>query len=293
MLRELADLGFSHVELSHGTRMSLVPGILRGLEEGIIKVSSLHNFCPLPVGVMGAAPNLYEPTAVSRKERILWLTNTMKTLDFAGRVGCDRVVLHSGRIHLLWGDPEPGVESAYDSAAESGQEEFERVRSRGLRLLNRKKKRFMRRMLESYGLIAERAKALGIRLGIENREGFCELPLDADMLDLQEQLKEYEVFGYWHDAGHAELKQRMGLLDHREFLTSLRPHLIGFHLHDVSDRDRDHQVPGTGVIDWSILADNIREGDAVIMELSPRLTAEEICSGRDFLVSRIPALGKA
>ena len=55
MLREMADLGFQYVELSHGVRLSLVPGILRALDEGFIKVASVHNFCPLPVGVMGAA----------------------------------------------------------------------------------------------------------------------------------------------------------------------------------------------------------------------------------------------
>ena len=30
MLQEMAGLGFGHVELSHGIRISLVPGILQG-----------------------------------------------------------------------------------------------------------------------------------------------------------------------------------------------------------------------------------------------------------------------
>lgn len=290
MLCELADMGFEYVELSHGIRLSLVPGILKGVDEGVVKVSSVHNFCPLPVGVMGAAPNLYEPTAVSRKERILWLHNTLKTLDFAQRVDCDRVVIHSGKVRLLWGDPEPAFDAAYDAVGESGTEPLDKARAKALKRLNGKKRGFMKRMRESYGLIAERAKDLGIRFGVENREGLCELPLDADMLELQEALKEHEVFGYWHDAGHAQLKERMGLLDHREFLTALRPHLVGFHLHDVSEKDHDHQTPGTGVIDWSILAGMIQEGDAVIMELSPRLTKEEVLSGKAFLQRTIPAL---
>ena len=63
MLQEMADLGFKHVELSHGIRITLVPGILKALQEGVIKVSSLHNFCPLPAGMMHAAPNLFEPSA--------------------------------------------------------------------------------------------------------------------------------------------------------------------------------------------------------------------------------------
>ena len=51
MLAEMAGLGFKHVELSHGIRIPLVPGILRAVEEGVVKISSTHNFCPLPTGV--------------------------------------------------------------------------------------------------------------------------------------------------------------------------------------------------------------------------------------------------
>jgi len=40
MLREMADLGFEYVELSHGISILLVPGILQALEEGVVKVSS-------------------------------------------------------------------------------------------------------------------------------------------------------------------------------------------------------------------------------------------------------------
>ncbi len=286
MLTELADLGFGYVELSHGTRLSLVPGILRGVEEGLVKVASVHNFCPLPVGVMGAAPNLYEPSAVSRRERILWLHNTMKTIEFANRVECDRIVLHSGRVRMLWGDPGNAVDAAFDDGADN----LPQLVKKGLSRLGRKKKGFMKRLKESYSLLAERARDRGVRFGIENREAFCELPLDGDMEDLQAHLKDLEVFGYWHDSGHAQLKDRMGLIGHREFLETQRPHLLGFHLHDVSEDNRDHQVPGSGVIDWSILVDNVRVDDVVVMEMSPRLRSEDIRTGREFLLRTIPAL---
>lgn len=291
MLCELAELGFKYVELSHGIRLTLVPGILKGVEEGIIKVSSLHNFCPLPVGVMGAAPNLYEPSALSRKERVLWFHNTLKTLDFASRVDCDRIVVHSGRAHFLFGDPESSFEKSFESA--NGDPEnavLSKARERGLSKLNRKKTGFMKRLDESYRLLAEKARDSGIWFGIENREAFCELPLDGDLEAFLESLKELKAFGYWHDTGHAQLKERMGLLEHRQHLEKLRPYLVGFHLHDVSENNRDHQVPGAGVIDWSILADLIQPDDTVIMELSPRLKSDEIRKGRDFLLNTIPAI---
>lgn len=290
MLVELAELGFEYVELSHGTRLSLVPGILKGLEEGIIKVSSVHNFCPLPVGVMGAAPNLFEPSSPSRRERILWMHNTLRTLEFAQRVDCQRVVLHSGRTLFVWRNPEPGFDEAYEADAGNGGDVFTAVREKGLKRLRRRKGGFMRRLKESYTLLAEHAKDKGVLFGIENREGFTELPMDEEMGELIESLKEHGVFGYWHDSGHAQLKERMGLIKHADFLKSLRPDLVGFHLHDVSTDDRDHQVPGTGVIDWGMLGAQVRPDDVVVMEMNPRLRTDEMRQGREFLLRTIPAL---
>jgi len=43
MLREIRELGFTHAELSHGIRMSLVPGILEAVAAGEIQISTLHN----------------------------------------------------------------------------------------------------------------------------------------------------------------------------------------------------------------------------------------------------------
>ena len=50
MLEEIRDLGFEYAELRHGIRLSLVPGIMQAVEAGVIKISTLHNFCPLPIG---------------------------------------------------------------------------------------------------------------------------------------------------------------------------------------------------------------------------------------------------
>src|SRR5574343_531181 len=87
MLKEMAALGFEWVELSHGTRITLVPGILRGVEEGVIKVASCHNFCPLPTGINHSAPNLYTPSTKDARERDQWLRHSKRSLDFAAQVG--------------------------------------------------------------------------------------------------------------------------------------------------------------------------------------------------------------
>ncbi len=293
LVRELADLGFRHVELSHGIRLSLIPGILKALEEGVVRVASLHNFCPLPVGVNGAAPNLYEPSAASRRERLLWLHHTLRTIDFARRVACDRVVLHSGRVRFLWRDPETLLNAARREPEDQRAAALEAARANGLKRLRRAKGAYLKRLHESYAALAERAADSGVRLGIENREGLCELPLDDELDAFLETLEPLGIFGYWHDTGHAQLKEHMGLARHAELLAAQRRRLLGFHLHDVSADNRDHQIPGTGLVDWDMVARQVQPGDVVVLEMSPRLQPEEIAVGREFLLNLIPALGSA
>src|SRR6187402_403054 len=98
MLREIRDLGFEYAELSHGIRISLLPGIFEAVEAGEIKISSLHNFCPLPMGVDRAAPNIYKFSSEDRRERESAFKHTMKTLETAVRVKAQLVVLHTGCV---------------------------------------------------------------------------------------------------------------------------------------------------------------------------------------------------
>ena len=100
MLREIRDLGFEYAELSHGTRISLLPGIIEAVDAGEIKISSLHNFCPLPMGVNNSAPNLYQFSAERPRERELAHRYTLKTIEMAERLKAPVVVLHLGSIEM-------------------------------------------------------------------------------------------------------------------------------------------------------------------------------------------------
>src|SRR5262245_48049617 len=100
MLREVRDLGFEFAELSHGTRISLMPGILEAVDAGEIRISTLHNFCPLPMGVNFAAPNLYQFSAAKPRERESAGRYTPKSLQFAERVKAPLVVLHLGSVEM-------------------------------------------------------------------------------------------------------------------------------------------------------------------------------------------------
>ena len=101
MLREIkGELGFDLIELGHGIRISLMPGIQKAFDAGEVRFSSLHNFCPLPVEVMGPSPDCYTFSSHSAPERQRAIKQTLQTIDFAERLGASFVVLHLGRIPM-------------------------------------------------------------------------------------------------------------------------------------------------------------------------------------------------
>lgn len=289
MVEEMVGLGFKRIELSHGIRISLIPGILRAVEEGIVEISSVHNFCPLPNHVQHAAPNLYQPSASDDREIELWKRYTAQTISFASKVNANRMVIHSGSVFFFFVSAESRLEKWID---ESGLEvselreskDFVKLRDRALKRIRKKSVKTMARIKESYLSMLSVAQEQGVRFCLENREGMEEMPIDSDYADFLKDLGEVEDFGYWHDTGHAQIKHLQGFMMHREHLEKMADRLTGFHLHDVSKEGRDHQVPGTGMVDFKMISEFVRPEHTLVLELSPRLTTEEVIASRDYIL---------
>ncbi|MFT4549321.1 MAG: sugar phosphate isomerase/epimerase, partial [Verrucomicrobiales bacterium] len=100
MVQEIVDLGFDTLEISHGLKVSLLPGIQRAYEQGRFKVSGVHNYCPSPVEVMMDDPDRYEFTSHREYERERGLKLTLETFDLAKKLDAKYVVLHMGSVPM-------------------------------------------------------------------------------------------------------------------------------------------------------------------------------------------------
>jgi sugar phosphate isomerase/epimerase len=289
MAQEMAGLGFEFIELSHGIRITLVPGILRAVDEGVVKIGSTHNFCPLPTGVVHAAPNLFQPSSRDPQERDQWLRHTKRSIDFAAQVKARVLVCHLGSVAFFWFDPADKLAAYADRHPGGGlaaDPAYQRVLARCFGRLRKQLGPFWERTKAGVNEILGYAAQKGVRLGFENREKFDELPLDDDYAGFLAGLPAGSPAGYWHDTGHADIKQTMGVLDHRAHLEKMAPRLLGFHLHDVNAEGRDHQGIGAGRIDFAMVSSFWRPEHLLVLELSPRLPVEDIRSSK----ARIEAL---
>jgi sugar phosphate isomerase/epimerase len=283
MLREMAGLGFDRVELSHGIRITLVPGILRAVEEGVVQVGSTHNFCPLPMGAFQAAPNFFQPSSADSRERDQWLRQTKRSIDFAVQVGASLLVCHLGSVKYLWLHPDrhmAAYRESHPDAAKSGDKDYRDLVEKALAKLRRRMPPYWQRTQDCVRSVLDYAAEKKVRLGLENREGFEELPVDADFPSFLAGMPPPSPAGYWHDVGHARLKEGMGLIDHRRQLEDNAPRLLGFHLHDVDAQERDHQEIGTGCIDFDMVSQFWRPEHLFVIELSPRVTVEGVSASK-------------
>lgn len=275
MLREIRELGFEYAELSHGIRISLLPGILQAVEGGEIRISTLHNFCPLPMGVTHAAPNIFKFSADNPRERENAFRHTLKTLETAVRVKAPLVVLHLGCV-----DMREYTDKLIDLVADGkkGTPKYEKLCEEVMIKREEKKERYLEYTYEVLRRLVPEAEARGIKLGIENREAVEEIPFESDFSFFFKEFPSPAV-AYWHDTGHAQIKENLGFIHHGMHLESLADRLAGFHIHDVEFPARDHRPPGEGTIDFAALKPLVKPEHLKVFEFSPNLTPEQVREG--------------
>jgi sugar phosphate isomerase/epimerase len=275
MLHEIRDLGFEYAELSHGIRLSLMPGIIDAVKAGEMKISTLHNFCPLPVGVSAPSPNLYEFSSDWERDRQLAIKHTITTLDFAKRVGAPLVVLHFGSMEMK---DYTGKLKELIERGERGTPKFLKVVAEAKAQQAARKQRAFDRARETFNVLVAEAKSRGIKFGIEIREAVEELPVESDFQALLAEFPAPEAY-YWHDTGHAQIKHDMGMINHVEHLAAHADRLAGFHIHDVRFPARDHCPPGSGNIDFAALKPYVKPEHIKVFELSPKVPLESVQRG--------------
>ena len=273
MLKEIRDeLGFTHIELGHGTRISLMPGIQKMHERGEVTFSSLHNFCPLPVEVMHASPDCYQFSANTSRERERAVKQTLQTIDFAERLGAPFVVLHCGEV------PMNPITDELIAMAKKGQllsREYVRRKIDAVKKREAGAPWHLERVKECLKRIVDYAGEKNVRLGIEGRRGYEEMPSEKELPALLDELNS-PVFGYWHDMGHIQIKENLGFINHEEWLRFIGPRAFGCHLQDVIWPGQDHQPPFAGHVALDKLIPLLPKDCVFVWELSPRKTPDEI-----------------
>jgi sugar phosphate isomerase/epimerase len=287
MLREIRQLGFPVVELGHAIRFSLWPGILKAWEEDLIKIQTLHNFCPVPTSIFRPDPNCYEFSDARPAMRKAAIKASEDTIRHAARFGARAVIFHLGSAGPY------GVTRKLKGIYDKGgylTRSYTDIKVQAVKKRQESFKTIWPRVKTCLEPLVALAGELNMRLGFEIRQEFEEFPHEEEFPEILEAFPP-EVVGYWHDFGHSQCKEFLGWHDHLETVRLRAPRLFGAHIHDCRRPQEDHLPLGHGEIAFSALLPLLPENAIGVLELAPGTPEEQVIASRHLWNSYVAASG--
>ncbi len=273
-------IGFDAIELDYNITRAHLAALPSLLAEKGLRVSSVHNFCPTPDDGPSTRhkSNYYRLSALDPCERAKAVEWTCRTIDTAVRFDAKVVVIHAGCVDFederstplrrLYKDGHKGTQ-AYTA-------ELQRV------LENRRKNQPPHRAAVASSLadILPYAQAQNRVLGFESRYYPLEIP---DFEEIGFFLDKFHAQGlyYWHDMGHAQMHENLGIQKNLAFVKAYGGRMIGMHIHDMKGT-RDHHAPFSGDIDFDSFLPFLRESPLNVFEVKTATAQELSASLKEF-----------
>lgn len=279
MIDEILALGFERVELGYDTRMDLVPGIKQRVASGAVKIDSLHNFCPVPIGAPRGHPEIFTLADPDARVRDSAIQHTGNTARFAAELGARFVVCHAGNVQM-----EHFSSALWDLAADGKafSSSFDRIKMKMQFERDKRSPRQLQYLEESFRRLLPVLDETGVTLCFENLPTWESIPTEMELESLLRRLDTPRL-RYWHDVGHGQIRQNMGLINQDRWLERLSPWLAGMHVHDVMPPAMDHVMPPRGQVDFSRLKHFAQKDIVRVIEPSSKTPREDIAEGFRFL----------
>lgn len=279
--RFAAEAGYDAIEISHSTRESKLRQIL---EANVLPVTSVHQPAPWVAHADGRGNSHCNLASTDEAERGAAIDYSLASIEWAGSIGVDRLVVHLGQV----GDAgemfeeEREMRRLFDSGR-AGDPRFAEWREAAIARRKRDAEPNVEMARTSLLELVRAAERHGIAIGLENRYHYHEIPHPPEYDQLLDGLVP-EQAGYWHDVGHAEVLHRLGFIDRHAWLDALSARCVGAHLHDVSGIG-DHRSPGDGDVDWGYITRGIEHLPRYTLEINQHQPDEQVVGAIGFLES--------
>jgi sugar phosphate isomerase/epimerase len=264
LVTEIRALGFDAIELGQDISSTHWPGIIAGVNQGLIKVLSVSHRGP------GSPDHLF--TSSSPRGRAMALKNSLATLDLAAQVQARAVVLHLGS------QSSTGIDTHLGKLWREGklwQRAYTKAKVNAVAQRHQQTSELLRHVRGCLDPLVVRAQTLGLKLGLEGRSHFADFPHEQELVRLLEAYPP-AVVGYWHHYGNAARREVYGWSDHAEVWRKFRDRLVGLNVHDFMPPDQDYLPLGQGRLDFSRLLRDVPALAIPVLELSPSVKAAKV-----------------
>ncbi len=280
LVEEIVQLGFNNLELGYDLRIDHIAGIKDMIEQKVVRVNSIHNFCPVPVGSPFGHPELFELASLIPLERENAIQLTLKTIRFAASVNAKVVVIHCGNIQKIRPSTRKLIQLCEAEKQNTGK--YEKLKTKLLIRREKKAEKYIENLHRSFEKLLPELEEHKICLGIENLPTWESIPTEQEAESIIKKINSPYI-KHWHDVGHGRIRQNLGFINQKYWIEKFSENIAGFHLHDVKYPARDHIMPPFGDFDFTIIAPYAKNDKVLSMEPAPGTPAEDIIKGKEII----------
>jgi sugar phosphate isomerase/epimerase len=269
-------LGFQKIELNHQINSTM----LSQVNLAHYQFSSIHEPCPADISTKDLVDRDWLISSVDENSRKLGIDTVKKSIDLAHKLGAPVVVIHCGTV-----PSKINYENKIRTLFRAGKTELEEYLQIKSQLIDTRQELINPRLQavkKSLYELLEHGSRLKIRLGLENRYHYMDIP-SIDEMDELLSLADSSQLGFIYDVGHAQALDRLGFYSHEGWLKRYSLRMFGTHLHDVIGVI-DHYAPGLGDINFAKIAKYLPKDAFRTFELLPGNTLAQVKEGIKVLV---------
>jgi sugar phosphate isomerase/epimerase len=255
--------------------------MLSSVDLGKYTISSIHEPCPADISeeILKARDwMISSPDETCRQQGV---AAVKRSIELAGALSIRTVVVHSGHVSLDM-VLEKKLRSLFDTG-QAGSAEYQETKDRMLERRLELIGPHLEAVRISLKELLDYASRFGLRLGLENRYHYFDIPNQEEM-SLLLDLEGPERIGFIYDVGHATAMDRLGFFANEVWLKRFGKRILGAHLHDVVGVV-DHYAPGLGDVDFRLIAGYLPKEAFRTVEVMSFNTPEQIKTGLDVLVA--------
>jgi sugar phosphate isomerase/epimerase len=270
------ELGFQKIELNHQIRSD----VLAQVNLDHYQFSSIHEPCPMDTISPRSVQLDWVISSHDESFRKLGTQGVRNTIKLAYKLGAPTVVIHCGNVN---------TDMTYENklrvlfnAGKTNSDDYQALKSEFINYRNIDAFPRLQAVKKSLQELIEYAEMLNVKLGLENRYHYMDIPTIDEMEELL-SLASPERLGFIYDVGHAQALDRLGFFPRNEWTNRFGSRMFGTHIHDVIGVS-DHLAPGLGEIDFKQLATFLPEDAFRTLELKPGNTIAQVIIGLRLLI---------
>jgi sugar phosphate isomerase/epimerase len=265
------QLGFQKIELNHQINSAM----LSKVDLDHYQFSSIHEPCPADIATKTLVDRDWMISSHDEVSRKRGVAVVKKSIALAHELGAPTVIIHCGNVST-----DMRYEFKLRLLFNSGKtlsDEYLYIKSQFVLLRKDLAGPRFQAVKKSLGELIEYAAQFNVKLGLENRYHYMDIPTIEEMGELL-SLAGPDRLGFIYDVGHDQALDRLGFFPTGEWLRRYSSRIFGTHLHDVIGLT-DHYAPGLGDVDFKLISDHLPENSFRTFEIQPGNTLAQVKQG--------------